>query len=142
MHKVVAVLFSLAFLHIAVNIASASPSFEVTCDAGKWNGVSLYLKDGKRTVENDSMELPETTYSIDPYEDIAIIYTAGKTVNAKVLNRYEGSLSYSVVSYVFGGVNYTDTVYETGFVIVQYAKMSMWGEPYSSTVTLQCETLK
>lgn len=141
MHKFAAVIFSFAFFHIAVNTANASPSLEVTCSAGKWSGVSLYLKEGKRTVENDSMELPETTYSIDPYEDIATIYTAGKTVNAKVLNRYDGSLSYSVVSYVFGGVNYTDTVYENGFVIVQYAKMSLWGEPYSSTVTQQCKPL-
>lgn len=141
MHKFASVLFGIASLHIAVSAASASPSFEVTCSAGKWSGVSLYLKEGKRTVKNDSMELPETTYSIDPYENIATIYTAGKTVNAKVLNRYDGSLSYTVVSYVFGGVNYTDTVYETGFVIVQYAKMSMWGEPYSSTVTQQCKPL-
>lgn len=142
MHKITVVLMSLVFFQISSMTVSAAPSFEVVCSAGKWSGVSLFLKGGERTLDNDSLELPETTYSIDPYEDVATIYTAGKTINAKILNRYDGSLSYTVISYVFGGVNYTDTVYQSGYVIVQYSKMSLWTEPYASTVSKQCSVIK
>lgn len=142
MYKIAIVLLSFFIFHISALDASATPSFEVSCDAGKWNGVSIFLKDGDQNAINDSMELPKTEYSIDPYDDVATIYTSGKTVNAKILNRYDGSLSYTVVSYVFGGVNYTDTIYETGYVIVQSTKMSLWGEPYASTVSKQCSVNK
>lgn len=141
MRNILAVTLITSLLFSISLIAKASPSQEVVCAAGKWSGTSINVKDGVSSTTTDSMELPKTTYIIDPYEEQAIVLTSGKEVSAKILNRYNGSLSYTVVSYVFGGVSYTDTIYQNGFVFVQYAKMSLWGEPYASTVSQQCIVL-
>ena len=138
MRAVTSLIIALVSLHLSASAVTADEVVKTICEAGKWSGASITVKDGERIVVNDNVDLPKTSYFIDPSQDVATVLTSGKSMEARVLHRYFGHLAYTIVSYVYGGVNYTDTIYENGFVIIQYSKMSLLGQPYASTVSNQC----
>lgn len=119
--------------------AGARPPSHVYCDGGTWSGVSIYFADGDPSVTDETIRLPYTIYEIKLSVDIAKITTKDKSTMAKVVNRRS---NFVVISYLYRGVHFTDTLVDTGDVITQYATMAM--STVASVVTFhrQCKILR
>lgn len=119
--------------------ASALPPSHVYCDSGTWGGVSVYFADGDPSVTDETIGLPDMVYEIKLSVNIAKITTRDKSTMAKVVNRRR---NFVVISYLYGGVHYTDTLLDTGDVITQYTTMAM--STVASVVTFhrQCKILR
>lgn len=113
---------------------SAAPAV-VECDAGRWAGVSMHaFGDSAMKPEPDGVELPYTIYTIDHSSGSATMFDGTRQTNARVVHSYG---NYVVISYVFGNVHYTDTLYLNGMVVSQLAKTILF-EPATSTFYKTC----
>lgn len=119
--------------------AGARTPSHVFCDGGTWNGVSIYFADGDPSVADETVRLPDTIYEVKLSLDIAKITTKDSSTMAKVTNRRS---NFVVISYLYRGVHYTDTLLDTGDVITQYTAMAM--STVASVVTFhrQCKILR
>lgn len=106
----------------------------VECDGGTWVGTSTYFESENTQPNPDRVTLPQYRYEIETGSSEAIRYTGKSAFKMQMLHSYR---SYVVLSAVEGGVLYTDTVFDNGFVISQYTKYMM-GFPVASTFQKQC----
>ena len=119
-------------------LAVAAPPTKVFCEGGQWQGVGFYVRDGKVEATEDSVGLPDTLYSVSLDSGAAVMSASQRDTAARVVNIYH---SYVTLSYVYGGVHYTDTLYSNGLVISQNAKVTIVGTPAGVTFYQICRVL-
>ena len=128
----------LALLDVANAVEFKQPRI-VLCEAGRWFGVSVFYADGIPETTEDSVGLPGILYRID-YETMSSVIDDGKEETvATVVHTYS---TYATLSYVYGGVHYTDTLYSDGTVVSQLAKASVRHSPAASLFHKHCRVLR
>lgn len=140
MRTVFALLVSLFAMFGTLSSSQAKAPSVVVCEADKWQGSTVSFDwDRELSVGADSVNLPRTIYELSHDYKTAYVYDGKKKTAALVVNTYR---KYVVLSYVYGGVHYTDTLYDSGFVFSQLSKTSLALQPLATIFYKQCEVVK
>jgi len=103
------------------------------CDPGRWSGATLASENGNFAFSEDGVTLPLTVYVLDMKNMTASMSDGKNHTVATIVHTYP---IYTVVSYIYGNVHYTDTLYADGIVFSQLTKNFLG--PRASTFYRQC----
>ena len=127
-----------SFLALVVqsDVQAGNATRVVHCPASAWEGVSISRRKAGFETDVDRISYGATTYIFEPIVGGgAKVLFDDKTTEAIVLNRYDRGNSYTVLTYVYGGVATMDTVYDSGLVINQVTKASIGMIPMGSIIS-------
>lgn len=144
--KIIFIIFIISI--VCFNSANSSDhSSIIFCDPGSWNGNSLSIENGVVENSENRFTLKSALYVISRDQKKVINYFYdGKPIkfsNMHYFENFENSTRYYfVISYVYGNVLNTDTIFSDGQVFTQYSKLSIGIIPSADSFGKQCELKK